>query len=68
MGMATPTKHERAQVTIKLQRTEDEELTCVVCCRDKCAWEFQAFVHGKRTWSGIHDACARLAGVLEIMQ
>ncbi len=63
--MAGGTFSERATVTIKLERTADQQITCVVCGREKCGWEFQAFVHGKRVWSGIHEACAKLAGAFE---
>jgi hypothetical protein len=44
-------------ITLRLEPSDDEQLTCVLCGCGKCDLEFRLPGSGRTTWHGAHRAC-----------
>ena len=48
-------------LTIKCEMSDDLTLTCFLCGRDQCEYEFSYRARGQRVTSGAHRDCAQFA-------
>lgn len=60
MGMADPLPA-TLTMTIRATRSKDNELTCFICGRERCEYEFSYRARGARVTSGVHRDCAGYA-------
>ena len=55
--LGTPLLPTTATLAFPLRPSSDKELTCLVCHREPCEWEFDVRGFGWRSTMGIHERC-----------
>ena len=60
MGMADPLPP-TASLTLRFKRTDDCELTCFLCGRQGCTYEFSYRARGARVTAGAHTDCVEFS-------
>ena len=60
MGMADPLPP-TASLTLRFKRTDDLELMCFLCGRQRCAYEFSYRARGARVTLGAHTDCVEFS-------
>lgn len=60
MGMADPLPP-TATLTLHLVRTDDPGLTCFLCGRSDCTYEFSYRARGARVTTGAHSDCVKFS-------